>query len=302
MNLYQIVTEELISKIEASGELPWTRPWNSLGAPKNLTNGKEYRGVNVWMLGASMFPRPEWASALQYSKMGATIRAGERSSIVVYFKVSDGRELNPKTGKLEKRFLLRYSRVWNISQVIHGDIPLADKLGLTANAGPAVPNIAKADAIMERMPNRPVIKTASRAAYSPSEDVVYIPERNSFVDSAAYYDVLFHETVHCTAHESRVGREVVNSPIVFGSADYSREELVAQLGASLLCGVVGIFPQTKDRSAAYLKNWCDRLRGDSRLIVTAASAASKAVDYIRGPQAEEVAEVEAEQEAELVAA
>lgn len=89
---------------------------------------------------------------------------------------------------------------------------------------------------------------------------------------------------------------------MFGSADYSREELVAQLGASLLCGVVGIFPQTKDRSASYLKNWCDRLRGNSKLIVTAASAASKAVDYIRGPHAEEVAEVEAEQEAELVAA
>jgi antirestriction protein ArdC len=73
----------------------------------------------------------------------------------------------------------------------------------------------------------------------------------------------------------------------FGSESYSKEELVAELGASMLCAVTGIAPATLENSAAYLNSWITRLKGDSKLILSAASAAQKAADYIRGTQAEQ---------------
>ena len=92
---------------------------------------------------------------------------------------------------------------------------------------------------------------------------------------------LFHELAHSTGHASRVGREGFENPVHFGSEDYSKEELVAECTAAMLCGVTGIDTHTLDNSTAYLQSWIARLKSDSKLIVQAASAAQKAADYIR---------------------
>ena len=112
-----------------------------------------------------------------------------------------------------------------------------------------------------------------------------MPSRAAFNSQAEYYSTLFHELTHSTGHASRIGREGIEQLNTFGSESYSKEELVAEMGAAMLCGVTGIAPATLQNSAAYLKTWIERLRSDSRLLVSAASAAQKAADYIRGESA-----------------
>jgi antirestriction protein ArdC len=107
-----------------------------------------------------------------------------------------------------------------------------------------------------------------------------MPARSAFHSAEEYYSTFFHELTHSTGHPSRVGREGIMNHNPFGSEDYSKEELVAEMGAAMLCGVAGIASRTLDNSASYLQSWISRLRSDSRLIVSAASQAQKAADYI----------------------
>jgi antirestriction protein ArdC len=107
-----------------------------------------------------------------------------------------------------------------------------------------------------------------------------MPSRSAFDSAEKYYSTLFHELTHSTGHPSRVGREGIMEHNPFGSEDYSKEELVAEMGAAMLCGVAGVESRTLDNSASYLQSWINRLRSDSRLIVSAASQAQKAADYI----------------------
>ncbi len=288
--VYEIVTQTIIEKLEA-GNVPWRRPWIT-SAPKNLISGKEYRGINTFMLSASGFPRSEWLSYRQAEKLGASVRAGERSNMVVYFNVGEER-INAKTGKLSKPFLLRYSRVFNISQCVHGEQNLADKLGLNAAEGAPVGSIESCDAIVCNMPNRPNVKASDRAWYRPSTDEVGIPDKSTFHSSEGFYSTLFHELTHSTAHPTRVGRPEVMESQNFGSANYSREELIAEMGAAMLCGVAGISPATIENSASYLRSWISALRGDSKLVVAAASGAQRAADYIRGVVVKPASESEA---------
>jgi antirestriction protein ArdC len=285
-SVYEIVTEQIVSQLQA-GTAPWRKPWIT-SAPKNLISGKEYRGINTFMLSASGFPRPEWLTLNQANKLGASIKAGERSSMVVFWKIGEEKK-NATTGKKSRSFLLRYSRVFNISQCVHGDVSLVEKLGLDAVKGNAIPSIESCDAIVSAMPNRPVIFDADHAFYRPPTDEVGIPDKSMFHSSEEFYSTLFHELTHSTGHASRVGRAEVQDVQRFGSQSYSREELVAEMGAAMLCGVAGISPAVLENSAAYLQSWIKALRGDSKLVVTAASAAQKAADFIRGIQAGEAA-------------
>ena len=124
-----------------------------------------------------------------------------------------------------------------------------------------------------------------------------MPARELFAGPEAYYATLFHELTHSTGHASRLGRDGIMERHSFGDADYSREELIAEMGAAMLCGVTGISPAVLDNSAAYLANWIQVLKGDSKLLVSAASAAQKAADYIRGISQKSTSEVVGEAEA-----
>jgi len=114
-----------------------------------------------------------------------------------------------------------------------------------------------------------------------------MPSRTAFESQAEYYSTLFHELTHSTGHAKRLAREGFDTPQKFGSESYSREELIAEMGSAMLCGVAGIEQNTLANSAAYLKTWIARLKADSKLIISAASAAQKAADYIRGESAKD---------------
>jgi antirestriction protein ArdC len=172
--------------------------------------------------------------------------------------------------------LLRYYRVFNIEQceglnALYGD-----------DRKPVNP-IEECESIANRMPNPPRIEQHSQAFYRPSADMVGMPSRTCFESPEAYYSTLFHELTHSTGHTSRLNRFDENSTDhQFGSESYSKEELVAELGAAMLAGIAGISQTTIANSASYLQTWINRLKSDSRLIISAASNAQKAADYILG--------------------
>jgi antirestriction protein ArdC len=277
-SVYEIVTAQVIKQLE-SGVAPWRKPWRT-DMPCNLVSGKEYRGMNVFLLGSQGYASRYWLTFNQANKLGGNVKRGEQSSIVTFWHI--GEEKIKTDGSKTRPFLLRYYRVFNVCQT-EG---IAEKLGLGESARP-VASIEQCEAIVAGMPNRPKFEQSDRAWYRPSTDSVGMPTRGLFNSLEEYYSTLFHELTHSTGHASRIGREGIEQLNTFGSESYSKEELVAEMGAAMLCGVTGIAPATLQNSAAYLKTWIERLKSDSRLLVSAASAAQKAADYIRGDSAKD---------------
>jgi antirestriction protein ArdC len=277
-NVYEIISEKIISQLE-SGVVPWRKPWTAKPSA-NLISQKEYRGLNTFLLGSQGYGSRYWLTFNQAKKLGGTVRKGEKSSLVVFWNVGEERTIvNRETGteRKSKPVLLRYYTVFNLTQTDG----IAEKLGLEKQVA-VVPSIADCEAIVAWMPNPPAREQSHRAWYKPAADTVGMPARELFAGPEAYYATLFHELTHSTGHASRVGRDGIMERHSFGDADYSREELIAEMGAAMLCGVTGISPAVLDNSAAYLANWIQVLKGDSKLLVSAASAAQKAADYIRG--------------------
>ena len=275
-SVYEIVTQQVIEQLKA-GVAPWRKPW-STSIPRNLISKKPYRGMNVLMLATQGYSSPHWLTFNQARNLGAHVRRGEKSTLVSFWKFDEYSKENSETRESESKtsVLLRYYRIFNLEQCE----------GLSALCGddykPVNP-IAECESIANSMPNRPPIERNSHAFYGPSADTVGMPERDSFESSEAYYSTLFHELTHSTGHTSRLNRFESNSTDhQFGSESYSREELVAEMGAAMLSGIAGISQATISNSASYLQTWINKLKSDSRLIVSAASQAQKAADYILG--------------------
>ncbi len=278
--VYEIITERIIKQLE-SGVAPWRKPW-TCQTPANLITQKEYRGLNVFTLASQGFASRFWLTFNQATKLGGRIRKGEKSSPVIFWNVGEEQETTTPDGAKEtsRRFLLRYYSVFNYSQTEGIDIP-ASLLQETCTNDP----IAACEQIVARMPNPPKFEQSDKAWYTPSNDVVGMPARGLFHSSEEFYATEFHELGHSTGHPKRLHRENFDNPAHFGSESYSKEELIAEMTAAMLCGIAGIEQKTLENSAAYLKTWIARLKSDSRLLVSAASQAQKAADFIQGKTA-----------------
>jgi antirestriction protein ArdC len=278
-SVYEIVTARILEQLER-GVVPWRKPWRT-DPPVNLISQKAYRGLNVFTLATQGYGSRYWLTYNQALKLGGNVKRGEKSSLVTFWHIGPERTVHNSDGADKKRssFLLRYYSVFNLCQT-EG---IAEKLGLSTDLQ-RVPSIEQCEAIVSGMPNRPPLVQSDRAWYMPSRDCVGMPARALFNSAEEYYSTLFHELTHSTGHASRIGRQGIEQLNTFGSESYSKEELVAEIGAAMLCGVTGIAPATLQNSAAYLKTWIERLRSDSKLLVSAASAAQKAADYILGKQ------------------
>jgi len=215
------------------------------------------------------------------------IRKGEKSSPVIFWNIGDERETTTQDGTKEtsRPFLLRYYSVFNLSQAEAIDIP-ASLLQETRINNP----IETCEQLVTNMPNAPAFEQSDKAWYSPSNDVVGMPARGLFHSSEEYYATEFHELAHSTGHAKRLHRENFDNPVSFGSESYSKEELIAEMTAAMLCGIAGIEQRILENSAAYLMTWIARLKSDSRLLVSAASQAQKAADFIQGKAPHQLAE------------
>lgn len=280
-DLYQAVTDQIIEAMER-GVCPWKQPWKAIGGTPRNIRGRRYRGINAFLLAMqsalSNWTHPVFLTFNQAKELGGTVRKGERSSLVVFWKTIVPEEYagNPQACPAsERKWFLRYYRVFNVAQVD----------GLPPQALPVIPDnglspIEECEAIVAGMPQCPVIRESGQGAfYRPATDQVFMPPLRAFDNAEAYHSTLFHELTHATGHETRLARPDAFAGR-FGSEPYAKEELVAELGAAFLCARAGISPATLEDSASYLANWLQKLREDKRLIVTAAGAAQRAADFI----------------------
>lgn len=292
-NVYEKITQNIIEALER-GVVPWRRPWTITAAPPaNLVTRKPYRGINALTTWSAGYASPWWLGWCQVQGFGGRIRRGERATTIVFFTLLDsGRrpaggdervsDAADEVAEQEERrtAFVRYSHVWNLAQTEGLEAPAPD----TDDRAVTTPN-ARAEALIEAWSDKPSIRHGfRRAAYSPGLDEIRLPPHEDFVSDERYYATLFHECIHATGLRlGRFGRDVTLPP--FGSEDYSKEELVAELGAAFLCGATGIAVEVES-SAAYLDSWLSALRRDRQMLVRAAAQAQRAADLIRGVSAE----------------
>jgi antirestriction protein ArdC len=234
--------------------------------------------VSLWVAAeAKGFATPLWATYRQWLELGAQVRAGEKSSPVIFFKEF---EAEPDPGNAEddgKRRVARASRVFNAAQV--------DGYALPARPDPFGPieRIAAADLFVSATGAR-IEHGGDRAFYRPSTDHVQMPAEDAFCGSATmsrsegYYATLVHELTHWTGAKHRLDREFGKR---FGDHAYAAEELVAEIGAAFLCAELQITQETRPDHAQYLAQWLTLMKGDSRAVFAASAKASEAASYLK---------------------
>jgi antirestriction protein ArdC len=286
--VYQIITDKIIAQLE-TGTIPWRKPWaSSHGMPRNLISNKEYRGINVFLLGCQQYSSPYWLTYNQAFAKNGNVRKGEKSTMVVFWKMmdkgygaSDGDD-NSDTVVSGRVPLLRYFNVFNVEQCENLPVPPSETPIYQFTP------IEKAEQIIKNMSNRPEITYGgNRAGYTPVSDKIRMPYEDRFEKSEEFYSVLYHEIGHSTGHKSRLGRKEVIEHHEFGSEEYSVEELCAEFCSSYLCGVAGISNQTIELASSYIDGWLNVLKKDKKMLVVAAARAQAAADYILGCQYKE---------------
>jgi antirestriction protein ArdC len=264
--IYEMVTNRIIEKLE-EGIIPWRKPWKNGGAVNWVTQ-KSYRGVNVMLLEPG-----EYATFKQITSAGGKVKKGAKSHFVIFWKwlLKENEQ-----GEEEKIPMLRYYRVFEINTQVEG---LQSKR--KSQEFDHTP-LEQAELILKGYIDGP--KTTFKpggAFYQPDLDKVTMPPLKHFTNPEEYYSTFFHEMVHSTGHQSRLNRDGVTGIIRFGSEDYSKEELVAEMGAAMLCGVARIENSTLDNTTAYIQSWLRKLKDDKTLLVKAGSQAQRAVDHIQ---------------------
>jgi antirestriction protein ArdC len=275
-NIYEMVNAKIMEKLEA-GVIPWRKPWVG-GNAVNWKTQKPYRGMNAIMLDAG-----EYATFNQIKEAGGKVKKGAKSEIIVFWKIL---KKENEDGEVEKLPLLKYYRVFNIEKDVEGLEPKQNRAEFKDHDP-----IEEADKIFKGYINCPSYTFHMGGAwYKPAFDMINVPPMKAFTHVEEFYCTLFHEMAHSTGHESRLKREGIKNVAAFGSNDYSKEELIAEMTASMLCGVAGIDNSTLDNSAAYIQSWLRALKDDKTMLVQAAGKAQKAADYILGTTFEEAAE------------
>lgn len=276
-SVYEMVTERIINQLE-QGIIPWEKPWSGLAdGAYNRISKRSYSLINQLILKHD----GEYATFKQWQDLGGKVRKGAKSEIVVFWKLLPVDEKQPD-GTTETKSIpfLRYYNVFHISQV-EGVEPLEKKIRND------IEPIEEAEKILSDYITRENITlknvAGDRAYYSPNQDMICLPLMEQFKDASEYYSTAFHEATHSTMKESRCNRaeDRKGKLVAFGSDEYSKEELVAEIGSANILNMLGIETKKSFRnSAAYIQNWLEVLKNDVKFIVSASSKAEKAVKYI----------------------
>lgn len=278
-DIYESVTTTIIEQLE-KGVAPWACPWNAAapvgGLPANASTGRAYSGVNILLLWLAQAERGfschDWLTYKQAEAMGAQVRKGEKATRIVYADsfIPKAERAKARTENREPSsvYFLKGFCVFNRDQI--------DGLEPPAPTGP-LPD-REAIAVGENL----ILRSGAdfriggnEAYYVSAADFIRMPDQRQFRNQIDYYRTAAHELSHWTGHQSRLDRKLANR---FGSAQYAREELIAEMGAAFVLASIGITPTV--RHADYIGAWLKVLREDSKAIVRAASAASKAADYL----------------------
>ena len=329
-----LFSEMMIAKIESlSSKDGWKKPWFTEGTlqwPKNL-NGREYNGMNAFLLllhcEKEGYKIPRFCTfdrIQQFNKPGSrdkeakprvSVLKGEHSFPVMLttFTVVD-KETKERI-KLEDYKLLSQEQrekynvypklqtyhVFNLAQTNLKEVrpELWEKLEQEYS----MPKVDRSEAFepVDRMitdnrwicPIKPMY--GDSAYYSISKNEIVVPEKGQFKDGESFYSNLFHEMGHSTGAENQLDRL---KPTTFGSAEYAREELVAELTAALTAQRYGMSKHLKDDTAAYLKAWLDSLKESPQYIKTVLLDVKKASSMLTQRIDQIALEIEEEKKAE----
>lgn len=284
-----MVTDRIVEQMQ-QGIIPWLKPWHLAGTEEevavNYVTRRPYSLVNQWLL---MEPG-EYLTFKQIKDLKGNIKKGAKSRFVVFYTKYEFEAEDENTGEKVKKSIpiLRYYNVFRLADT--EGIP--SKIQRDENGEVAVKEVARcaeADAAIDAYVasqtgltftnNRP----SDRAFYSPVDDCVVVPMPEQFDDPAEYYSTAFHELTHSTLIEARCNRRDAGKVAFFGSKEYSREELVAEIGAAMLCSNFDMDTKKAFRnSIAYLQSWASKLKDDPKAVVVAAGKAEKAARFILG--------------------
>lgn len=277
MNVYEIVTERIVKELE-KGNIPWNKPWVGASFAWNRKTGKAYSLLNQLLIGET----GEFASFKQITdEKGGKVNKGAEGRLVTFWKMYDSKTEKDKNGNPKKVPVLKYYTVFNIAKDTNLEVKKHKELMRTFDTAP----IEEIDKIINDYAKRSGVKFITdngcdHAYYSPKTHTIHLPSIKQFKNVALYYGTKFHESIHSTGHESLLNRFAKGST-KFGSDVYSMEELIAEIGTACILNRLGI--ETDDsfkNSAAYVQNWANHLKADSRMIVHASSKAEKAVKLI----------------------
>lgn len=275
--IYKMVTERIIEQLEKVDPNDFKTPWFCVGhSPVNL-RGTAYRGINHILLAHAGHASNIWATFKQWQDKECSVRKGERSQIVVLWKFFD--ETNDEgeaTGKTAG-VMVRYYRVFNSDQV-EGDYARGAEQKFKDKLKSHNP-IAEAESFVsgytanERLP----VRASDQAYYAGGiREHIGMPELGQFDSPESYYSVFAHEITHSTGNKNRLNRDMSGR---FGTEAYAFEELVAELGAAMLCGALGVSQRPRPDHAQYIKGWLKKLKSEPKYIISAASHAQKAADF-----------------------
>lgn len=310
-----LFAEMMIEKIESINK-DWRKPWFTEGAlqwPRNLS-GREYNGMNAFMLmlhcekEGYKIPRFCTFDCVQrMNKPGkdgqelprVSVLRGEKSFPVMLttftcihketkekIKYDDYKNLSEDEKKEYNVYpRMQVFRVFNVQQTNLREArpELWEKLE-KENGRPEVKAGEQFDfepvdrMISENLwicPIRPMHQDS--AYYSITKNEIVVPEKRQFKDGEAFYGTLFHEMTHSTGAKGVLDRL---EPTAFGSKEYAREELVAELGSALVSQRYGMTKHIKEDSCAYLKSWLDSLKESPQFIKTTLMDVKKASSII----------------------
>jgi len=272
-DIYEMITNKIIKSLE-KGVIPWHKPWSSSYLlPENFLTKKKYNGINILLLWDSGFNCKYWLGFKQIENLGGKVKKGEKGTFIVYYSTFMKKE--EIDGVITEKNIpyIKYHYVWNLEQTegIKYEKKEIKKIDF-------IP-IEKAEKILLKMKNKPgIMHKGNRAYYNYNNDFICLPAKETFKSTDSYYSVLFHELTHSTMAIKRLNRESARDNH-FGNVEYSKEELLAEIGSCFLCSESAI-KKTFDNSISYISNWLEALKKDKKMILYAASGASKAVNYI----------------------
>ena len=237
------LTKQLISEM-SQGELCWIKGWNSTGKrPYNPITKAVYKGGNRFrlMLAAHLeqYTDNRWVTFAQAKEKGWTVKKGEKGMLCEKWIFEEKKTIeDPITGEKETVYeelehpKVNYFVLFNAAQV--EGMPALEKQ----------PELPKDEQLMladrfVRSSACPVIEQPgeTEAYYSPERDEVHLPMRNSFYSSTEFLATAIHEMSHSTGHSSRLNRPQKNA---FGSKEYAKEELIAELSSVFVQADLGI--------------------------------------------------------------
>lgn len=269
-DVYSAITDHILGAVDSAGK--WQPCWHGITSPRptNVTNGHRYQGVNIltcWV--AQMvhdYPTQQWGSYKQWQAAGAQVKKGEKGTPILFYK-----QLSSEDPEDHGRIFARSSYVFNAAQVDGWTQP-DDVHPITEHE-----RIHTIEEWVQSVRFQAAIAESDEgsAYYKPSTDQIVMPRFSRFVSAEHYYAVLFHELTHWTGAKHRLDREFRRE-----KSEYAKEELVAELGAAFLAADFGIVASTREDHTAYIASWLKALKDDKRLIVRAASLASKAAEYL----------------------